>query len=160
MHLLKYTDTPEPGVLRWATADELTDWRNKVRLDLGNREHRRIEYQNDFSTDKSIDVVDRDGAGNPIIERPVPSKPREPRELTDLLTHEVLAKHMLFMATHAPDAYMRKIREYRQMAGWGHMTDEQAADQVVELCRKLAQATAQKVVEKGKVGGGYRGVML
>lgn len=160
MHLLKYTDTPEPGVIRWASADELAAFRKKVRVDLGNREHRRIEYFNDFSTDKSIDVVERDPAGNPIIEKPAPAKPRDPRELTDLLTHEVLAKHMLYMARYAPDAYIRKIREYKQTAGWGHLTDEQAADQVVELCQKLAQATAQKVVEKGKVGGGFRGVVL
>lgn len=149
----------ERGVLRWMTADEIADNRRARITRLHNNEGRRIVYTSSESTDKSIGPVDRDAAGNALIEKPAPLKPRGARETTDLMA-QIVAKHMLTIKEHDPEAFRRKLADLRASTGtqYAHWTDDQLSDRIVEVCRvAVAEPTVRRVVgRQGNRMGGWK----
>ena len=105
------------------------------------------------------DPADRDENGVAVMERPAVEKHEDARVVVDLNTRDLI-EQMRIWAKHDPDLFLKKVKLMKQTAGLGHLTDEQAALEVNELCRKLAQADTEMVWQKRGLASGPKGAVL
>lgn len=78
-------------------------------------------------------------------------KPRrtfvEPSEIIDRNTVVMLAElHRLKAMSES--AFLDRVRRIKEFAGWDHLTDEQAADQLAALAAKIAAMVAEPMYHK------------
>ena len=133
----KTTDL-EPGVWHEVAPTRIKEWR-KV---LPKGAVREVSTgRRDLPT---VDLVDADTGS-------VSAAPRrtwvEPREAIEIHVADFLADLQKLKAA-SDTAYLDRIRKLRQMAGWDHLTDEQAADQILVLAEKVAQIVTEPVYQK------------
>lgn len=136
----------EPGVWRVGTPEVFAAWRERRRANLLNTDGRVIVNEYDVANHVGWEQADTLDGRTAVMERPAPEKPEEPRKTAEALTRDFIDQ-MLWWAKHAPDTYMHRIRVMKEQGGLGHLTDEQAAEQVHLLCRKVAEADAKRGYE-------------
>lgn len=152
------TDLLPSGRLRMLTQAEISAWRKRKIANLHNREGRRVIVEDSFAADWSVEPALLDPAGNPVMEVPEKLKPRTGRETAELVAL-TMTNHLLHMKKHDPEAYRRRVREIRELdpVAYGHMTDDQMADAILDVCRRVwGEPVTQKVYEKQDRGGGFR----
>lgn len=150
--VLGANDTPERGVLYWLTPEGVADWRRKVRARLENRDGHRVIYQTSHSTDKSLEPVDRDEGGMPVIEVPTPLEPRSARETTHLLA-AVVVEELRKLSYNDPELYRQKLAEIRAMdPARANLTDEQLAHQIVDAVRtSIAAPSVRRITRPDRI---------
>jgi hypothetical protein len=159
MHLLKYAGQPDRRVWRAVAPDEIGAWREKAYAAPFNREGRIVTLEENRAAHFGWDQPSVSSDGVPVLERPPAERPAEGREVTEMLTRDILDQ-MLYWAKYDPELFREKIRLMKQTGHMTHLTDEEAARQVHDLCRKLAESDVQRVHTQLKVGGGWRGAVL
>ncbi len=133
-HLLKHAGQPEPGVWRSASPETIKDWRDRAHKNLMNNERRIVTFEDSTAHHMGWDTADVDAAGNPVLEKPAKEKPRQGREVVEMVQKD-LVDQMLWWAKHKPELFREKVRLMKQTSGMSHLTDDQAAEQVHSMCR-------------------------
>lgn len=165
MRLLRYKNQLEPGTIRRVDAGSMREWRRKVVSNLNTsdpRDRGRFRYTHDEATDKTIDVVAADeyvSSDTAVLERPKANKPEEPRVVVDTMVKSTVEQWLHWRRTN-PELFRRKVEEAQAVTGMGHLTLDEACDQIEALCRKIEQAEAEATFKQLKIGGGWRGVVL
>jgi len=148
MTLLRHTGRNPDPKWQFLPAQKVAEWRRRVMADLRNEEGRRIEAGVIAEAHHAgWDRGDVDAAGNVVLDAPAAEKPRPGRETVELLTRD-LAEQMLKWSAQDPGKYMERIAQMKQLGGLGHLTDEEAAVQVRDLCRKVAEMDARRIYEE------------
>ena len=158
-HLLKHQGRPEPGVWRAADSERLNDWRTKAHRNLQNREGRIVTFEDRTAHHADWEYVDRDQYGNPVMEVAKAEKPEESRTVVDLNTRDLIDQ-MLVWAKHQPELFRKKIALMKQSSGMTHLTDDEAAERVHDLCRKIAEDDTQRVFKGRGLTEGLKGAVL
>lgn len=70
-------------------------------------------------------------------------KPLEGRDTVSKMAADILG-----WARENPDLFMERVRFLKQQGQMQHLTDEQAANDLMGLCRKLAEDSARRVYER------------
>lgn len=160
-HLMKHTGRPEPGVWRAAAPERVREWRERAHKNLMNNDGRAVTFEDITAHHMDWPDADVDDAGNPVMEKPASEKPRQGREVVEMVSKD-LVDQMLWWAKHDPELFRKKVRLMKQTSGMSHLTDDQAAEQVHGLCRKIAEAEVAEVHETTGVAGKhfYQGAVL
>lgn len=128
----------EPGVWHEVTSDRMASWRkslSKGAIRESSTGRRNLEH---------VEHAEGDTAT-------VSAAPRrswvEPREAIEIHVADFL-RDLQKLKAASDSAYLDRIRKLRQMAGWNHLTDEEAADQVLALAEKVATIVTEPVYQK------------
>ena len=131
----------EPGVWRDISGDELKAWRRK----LGKGQIREVSTGR-----RNLQTVDHQEGDTATVSAPPVNPRRDVRQVVDIHTQDMLIE-LHELKSRSESAFLDRVRKLKTMAGWDHLTDEQAADQLAGLAEKVAIAvTAPVVAQKGR----------
>lgn len=135
--ILKHKDTPQPGVWHMVRGDFARTWRKNTREKLTTQSGVSLE----FSVTRQENIDEAPGTHETgVVEAPAKEKPRQPLE-----TVEELARMMVENILAQPhEGRIRRIQLLKANSGMGHLTDEEALDQLTHLAHKLARRDAER----------------
>lgn len=125
---------------RHVSQDDIRRWRQKVKTNLATKPGHRYEYDTAFR--QGLDRVEPNADGSVTLEAPTRERIREARE-----TVEVAAREMAEWIREDRTQFMHRVRMLKQMGNMQHLTDEEAAEKVWNLCVEIAQKDARRVYE-------------
>lgn len=161
MGSVKLGEAGERGLWVPVSPSDVSNWRKATvdRVGKGGRVHRHREVtgmvvgrggeyeMQRFHTDQADPTRHEGNAA--LVDRPDPI--RGIREARD--TVQILASDMLAWVREVPELYEERVKHIvgraKAMGALGHLTDEEAAQQVHVLAQKLAVADAEKGYAKG-----------
>ncbi len=126
---------------RHVSSKDLADWRSKVKENLRTKRGTRYEYNT--ARTKGLEQVGTNEDGSATVSSPSPRGIHSHRETT-----EIVAGEMASWIKESRGSFMGRIRMLKQMGNFGHLTDEDAASQMWELCQKVAQSDVKRVYRK------------
>lgn len=125
---------------RSISSDEIKRWRDEARRKVAQNPGHRWEYNTAHRQGLEYQAPDQPGGDQVTMERPRPERIREARD-----TVEVATREMISWVTEDRAQFMHRVRMLKQMGNFQHLTDEQAAEQLWNLCYELSQADAKRV---------------
>ncbi|MDH5294141.1 MAG: hypothetical protein OEW91_10705 [Acidimicrobiia bacterium] len=138
MRQLKHTNTPEPGVWHEVSSDQVRDWRRSLGKGV---------VRQDSIGRRNLQPVDAAHGDSGAVSATPRRSWVEPREVIDNhVTSFLTDLHRLKGISES--AFLDRVRKLRAMAGWDHLSDEEAADQLAALAEKVATAITEPVYQK------------
>ncbi len=126
---------------RHVSRKDLADWRSKVKDDLRTKRGTRYEYNT--ARTKGLDLVGTNDDGSATVSSKSAVGIRSHRETT-----EIVAQEMAAWIKESRGSFMGRIRMLKQMGNFQHLTDEDAASRMWELCQKVAQSDVKRVYRR------------
>lgn len=119
---------------------EIDAWRDKVKEDLKTKKGTRYEYNTAHHTDLTPGTPEEIKSGTATMTAPTAAGIRQHRE-----TVEVATQSMISWVRDSPDEFMHRVRILKRRGNFSHLTDEEAASRLWEICQKLAEDSAKRV---------------
>ncbi len=124
---------------KYVSQEDIDDWRKKVKKNIQTRKNWRWEYNTAHHTGLERAETNPDGS----------ARITAPKSATSIRQHrdtaEVAAESMVRWAKENKNQFMHRVRILKRQGNFVHLTDEQAAERLWEICRKLAEESAQRV---------------
>lgn len=158
-HLLKYAGQPDRRVWRRVDPETIEAWRDRVDNDLVNGQGRVVTFEKNTAAHFGWAQPLKDENGIPVLETQPAERPREGREVVEMLTQDIIDQ-MLYWAKYNPPLFREKVRLMQQTGHLAHLSEDDAVRQLHDLCRKLAESDVERVHHQLEVGGGWRGAVL
>ena len=168
MRLLRHKGAAEPGELRWVDGPALDTWREGVighlnstdRRDRGRYRYETIQSGSMPGWEPPVGAERLTSRDTVLLEKPTPAKPEDPRVVVDQMTRDTVSQWLEWRRSN-PDLFWRRIAELRRLPHLsGYKSDEQLADDLVSVCRKIEESEAQATYKKRKLTGGWGGAVI
>lgn len=141
-HLLQRKDEAPPNEWQAIRGDAARQWRQGVRERMQKAPKGQVTTEFDVARHNAIEEAPTLNRETGIIERPTVERPREARETIEVLTQMMLDN--ILDESKGEQARLQRIQLLKQTAGWGHLTDAEALDQLSTLAAKLARRDAER----------------
>lgn len=151
MDLLKNRE--RAGQLRRVDGEFMRDWRRQANANVHNTRGELVRLESDFAVNRSLEEVDRDVNGVPVMERPTKTTPRTERETADIM-QKVINDQMSEWARTDPEGFRRRVAGLKAVnSELAHLTDEEAEGRVFEMVRPLAEFYTRRAFQRLKRNG-------
>lgn len=125
---------------RHVSQADIDEWRRKVREDLATKKGTRFEYNQAYHTGFEQGTPEEISSGQATLTAKTATGIRQHRD-----TVEESARQMISWVRDTPSEFMHRVRILKAAGNFSHLTDEQAAAQLWEICQKLATESARRV---------------
>lgn len=122
---------------------EIDDWREKARNDVATKRGTRLEYNTAYHTNIPQGTAEEARTGTATMSAQTAAGIRQHRD-----TVEESARSMISWVQDSKDQFMHRVRMLKRAGNFTHLTDEEAASQLWEICRKLAEDSAKRVYSR------------
>lgn len=123
---------------------EIDDWRKKTQEKLATKRGTRYEYNTAYHTGFEQGTPEEARTGTATMTAPTAAGIRQHRD-----TVEESARSMIsWVQSDTKDEFMHRVRILKKAGNFSHLTDEQAAEQLWTICRKLAEESAKRVYDR------------
>lgn len=131
---------------RFVPEDDIARWRKKVRRDLTNTQGRKYKYESNTAHWSGLEQTQPNDDGSVSFDNSSSLSAtsfRQPKE-----TAKLAAESLISWAQDSREQFIHRVRILKNAGNMPHLTDEQAADKLWEICQNVAKADAQRVYER------------